>query len=206
MDRNRRFHSCVCRDRDVRRRCRQRGGPPASLPRRDRDRRSSRDIAGPEPPSRPSVRSETAAAAARKGQAESPWYPSMTLSTGYSRVRTVSPTTGQNMTAPNEFLRGDLSMLLTDFGRTSASVDRSDALLSASAERRRDRREDVAFAAKVALLQRSAGRAQPRCQKGERSGSASRSSSRPRRTSRPGSARRSTWRAPRRTCTTPAPR
>ena len=93
--------------------------------------------------------SETAAAAARKGQAESPWYPSMTLSTGYSRVRAVSPTTGQNTTAPNEFLRGDLSMLLTDFGRTSASVHRSDALLTATREAGVTVREDVAFAAKV---------------------------------------------------------
>ena len=93
--------------------------------------------------------SDTAAAAARKGQAESPWYPSMTLSTGYSRVRAVSATTGQSTTAPNEFLRGDLSMLLTDFGRTSASVNRSDALLSATREAGATVREDVAFAAKV---------------------------------------------------------
>ncbi len=97
--------------------------------------------------------SETAAAAARKGQAESPWYPSMTLSTGYlPRPRPSPPTTGQNTTAPNEFLRGDLSMLLTDFGRTSASVHRSDALLSATREAGVTVREDVAFAAKVAYF------------------------------------------------------
>lgn len=92
---------------------------------------------------------ETAAAAARKGQAESPWYPSATLSTGYSRVRTFSVQTGQSTTTPNEFLRGDLSMLLTDFGRTSASVNRSDALLSATRETGVTVREDVAYAAKV---------------------------------------------------------
>jgi len=92
---------------------------------------------------------ETAAAAARKGQAESPWYPLATLSTGTSRVRALSATTGQSTTSPNEFLRGDLSMLLTDFGRTSASVNRADALLSATRETGVTVREDVAFAAKV---------------------------------------------------------
>ena len=40
-------------------------------------------------------------------------------------------------------------MLLTDFGRTSASVNRSDALLSATREAGVTVREDVAFAAKV---------------------------------------------------------
>lgn len=99
---------------------------------------------------------ETAAAAARKGQAESPWYPSVNLSTGYTRTRTFSPGArnlsgqgGRSFTIPNEFLRGDLSMLLTDFGRTSASVNRSDALLSATRENGVTVREDVAYAAKV---------------------------------------------------------
>jgi outer membrane protein len=92
---------------------------------------------------------DTAAAAARKGQAESPWYPSVTLSTGYSRVRAISTTTGQNTTTPYEFLRGDLFILLTDFGRTSASVSRADALLSATRETGVTVREDVAYAAKV---------------------------------------------------------
>jgi outer membrane protein TolC len=92
---------------------------------------------------------ETAAAAARTGQAESPWYPSVTLSTGYSRTRSFSVQSEKSLTAPNEFLRGDLSMRLTDFGRTSASVNRSDALLSATREAGVTVREDVAFAAKV---------------------------------------------------------
>ncbi len=78
--------------------------------------------------------SETAAASARKGQAASFRYPSVTLAAGTSRTRAVSGTTGQSATVSNEFLRGDLSMLLTDFGRTSASVNRSDALLSATRE------------------------------------------------------------------------
>ncbi len=103
--------------------------------------------------------SETAAASARKGQAASPWYPSVTLSTGYARTRSfssgarnVSGQEGRSITISNEFLRGDLSMLLTDFGRTSASVNRSDALLSATREAGATIREDVGFAAKVAYF------------------------------------------------------
>jgi outer membrane protein TolC len=92
---------------------------------------------------------ETAGAAARKGQAKSPWYPSMDLSTGYSRIRAFSNQEEESVTRQTEFLRGDLSMLLTDFGRTSASVNRSDALLSATREAGVTVREDVAFAAKV---------------------------------------------------------
>ena len=95
---------------------------------------------------------ETAAAAARKGQAESPWYPSVTLSTGYTRTRSFSAQSDKSTTAPNEFLRGDLSMLLTDFGRTGASVNRSDALLSAARENAVTVRDDVAFAANVAYF------------------------------------------------------
>ena len=92
---------------------------------------------------------ETSAAAARKGQAKSPWYPSVTLSTGYSRTRSFSVQSEESLTASNAFLRGNLSVLLTDFGRTGASVNRSDALLSATREAGVTVREDVAFAAKV---------------------------------------------------------
>jgi TolC family type I secretion outer membrane protein len=95
---------------------------------------------------------ETAAAAARKGQAEAGWYPSANLSTGYSRAKTFSAQSQKSTTASNEFLRGDLSVLLTDFGRTGASVSRSDALLSASRESGMTVREDVAYAAKVAYF------------------------------------------------------
>ncbi len=95
---------------------------------------------------------DTDAAAARKGQAESPRYPFATLSAGSSRVRAFSAQAGRSITTPNGFLRGDLSLLLTDFGRTSASVDRSAALLSASRAAGATVREDVAFAAKVAFF------------------------------------------------------
>ncbi|HAM33636.1 MAG TPA: hypothetical protein DCP41_09135 [Deltaproteobacteria bacterium] len=101
---------------------------------------------------------ESAAAAARKGQAQAGWYPIVNLSTGYARTRSFSPSSrnlsgqgGRSFTIPNEFLRGDLSWVLYDFGRTGASVDRADALAAISRENAATTREDVVFIAKVAF-------------------------------------------------------
>lgn len=93
---------------------------------------------------------ETQAAAARKGQAQSTYYPQVHLSTGYSRSREFSSTLQQNQTTVSESVQGTLSQVLTDFGRTGAAVARADALLSSSRETGRSVREDVAFVAKVA--------------------------------------------------------
>ena len=93
---------------------------------------------------------ETQAAAARKGQAQSTYYPQVNLSTGYSRTRAFSSSLQQNQTTVSEFVQGNLSQVLTDFGRTGAAVARADALHSSSKETGRSVREDVAFAAKVA--------------------------------------------------------
>ncbi len=93
---------------------------------------------------------ETQATAARKGQAQSTYYPQVNLSTGYSRSRSFSATLHQNQTIASEFVQGNLSQVLTDFGRTGAAVARADALLSSSRETGRSVREDVAFSAKVA--------------------------------------------------------
>jgi outer membrane protein len=94
---------------------------------------------------------DVAAAVARKGQAQSAWYPSVNLSTGYARARAFSPTANQNVTAPNEFAQGNLNWTLYDFGRTGASVNRADALASVSRENAATTREDVAFVATVAF-------------------------------------------------------
>jgi len=94
--------------------------------------------------------SDIDAAAARKGQAESGWYPFLNLSAGYSRTRTFNAGTDQSTTVPNEFIRGDLNWILADFGRTRASVDRADALAAAVREGAAATREDVAFFSKVA--------------------------------------------------------
>lgn len=94
---------------------------------------------------------DVAAAMARKGQARSAWYPSINLSTGYSRVRAFNATSDRNITTPNEFARGDLNWMLYDFGRTGASVDRADANAAISRENAATTREDVAFVATVAF-------------------------------------------------------
>ena len=94
---------------------------------------------------------DVAAAAARKGQARSAWYPSVDLSTGYSRVRSFSTSADRNVTTPNVFARGDLNWMLYDFGRTGASVDRADANAALSRENAATTREDVVFVATVAF-------------------------------------------------------
>jgi len=94
---------------------------------------------------------DVVAAEARKGQAQSAWYPWVNLSAGYTRLRTYSTTTNQNVTTPNEFARGDLNWMLYDFGRTGASVDRADANAAFSRENAATTREDVAFVATVAF-------------------------------------------------------
>ena len=94
---------------------------------------------------------DVAAAAARKGQARSAWYPSVDLSTGYSRVRSFSTSADRNVTTPNVFARGDLNWTLYDFGRTGASVDRADANAALSRENAATTREDVVFVATVAF-------------------------------------------------------
>jgi len=95
---------------------------------------------------------ETAAATARKGQAESGYYPSVSLSTGYTRSRTFSPTTNQSVTSPSGFIEGNVSQILTDFGRTRAGANRAGSLVSAAAESGKSTRQDVAFAAKIAYF------------------------------------------------------
>ncbi|HEX9851336.1 TolC family protein [Candidatus Deferrimicrobium sp.] len=94
---------------------------------------------------------DLAAAVARKGQAQSAWYPSIDLSTGYTRVRTFSDSSHRNVTTPSVFARGDLNWMLYDFGRTGASVDRADANAAVSRENAVTTREDVVFVATVAF-------------------------------------------------------
>jgi outer membrane protein TolC len=95
---------------------------------------------------------ETTAAIARKGQAESGYYPSISLSTGYTRSRTFSSTTDQNATGSSLFVEGAVSQILSDFGRTRAGANRAGSLVSAAAESGKSTRQDVAFAAKIAYF------------------------------------------------------
>ncbi len=95
---------------------------------------------------------QTAAAAARRGQAESAWYPFIDLSTGVSRTRAFSVQAQRSATVRSEFLQADLSVVLTDFGRTRTDVNRAAALVSASREDGTSVREDVGYNAKVAYF------------------------------------------------------
>ncbi len=95
---------------------------------------------------------ETRAAEARRGQARSAYYPTIGLTTGYSRTRSFSTSSRLSSTAENKSVEGNLTQVLADFGRRSASVDRAGALRDASLESGRSVRQDVAFAAKVAYF------------------------------------------------------
>ena len=126
-------------------------GRPARARGRDWTLEDVTDIALRNHPLVKAADADTVAAEARKGQAQSAWYPSVTLSVGYTRLRTFSTTTDQNVTTPNEFARGDLNWMLYDFGRTGATVGRADALAAASRETAVTTRDDVVFVAKVAF-------------------------------------------------------
>lgn len=95
---------------------------------------------------------ETTAAIARKGQAESGYYPSIGLSTGYTRSRMFSSTTNRSVTSPSGFIEGNVSQILTDFGRTRAGANRAGSLVSAAAESGKTTRADVTFSAKIAYF------------------------------------------------------
>ena len=95
---------------------------------------------------------ETLAAKARKGQAQSSYYPAIDLTTGYSYFQGYSSSVGRNFSVTSISAQGKLSQILTDFGRTSAAVGRADALLSSSRESGISVREDVAVDAKVAYF------------------------------------------------------
>ena len=94
---------------------------------------------------------DVAAAVARKGQAQSGWYPSMNLSAGYNRTRAWSASNRLNDTTENEFVRGGAEWTLYDFGRTGAAVAAADALAGVSREKAVTTEHDVGFAAKAAF-------------------------------------------------------
>jgi len=95
---------------------------------------------------------ETAAAVARKGQAKAAYYPTVRLQSGYSDFAGFSSSSGRNISVSNIDAEGNVTQVLTDFGRRSAGFRRAESLLSASREARRTTRQDVAFQAKVAYF------------------------------------------------------
>lgn len=95
---------------------------------------------------------ETAAAAARKAQARSAYYPSMSLSSGYSEFEGFSASSGLSVSTSRIVAEGGVSHVIADFGRRRAGVREAGSELSASRETGRATRRDVAFQAKAAYF------------------------------------------------------
>lgn len=98
------------------------------------------------------VDAETRAARGRQTQAASGYYPSVTGSAGLFRSRAWSQLAHQSATINNLSLSGSLNYVISDFGRTSASVGQADALLAAAKSSGRLTRSDVAFGARLAYI------------------------------------------------------
>jgi outer membrane protein TolC len=94
---------------------------------------------------------DVAAAVARKGQAQSAWYPTVNVSSGHTESTGYSTTLKRALSTESNFARGDLNWMLYDFGRTGATVDRADANAAINRENAATTREDVVFAATVAF-------------------------------------------------------
>ncbi len=95
---------------------------------------------------------DTQAAEARRGQAKSAYYPTIGLAAEYSRERALSTQSRSSTTVDNKSVEGNLTQVIADFGRRSASVDRAGALRDSFRETGRSVRQDVVFAAKVAYF------------------------------------------------------
>lgn len=95
---------------------------------------------------------ETAAAVARRGQAKSGYYPTIGLTTGYTRSRTLAYASDRSVTGTSPYVLGTISQTLSDFGRTRAGVNRTGSLVSAAAESGQSARHDVALEAKIAYF------------------------------------------------------
>ncbi len=95
---------------------------------------------------------DTGAAEARRGQAKSAYYPTIGLAAEYARTRSFSTQSGPAETIETKSVEGNVTQVIADFGRRSASVDRAGALRDSFRETGRSVRQDVAFAAKVAYF------------------------------------------------------
>ncbi len=90
------------------------------------------------------------AARGRQTQAQAAYYPSVTGTTGYSKVRAWSQPTHRSADITNLSLQGSLNYVISDFGRTDAAVNRTGSLLSATGATGQLARNEVAFAARLA--------------------------------------------------------
>ena len=92
------------------------------------------------------------AAVARRGQIASVRYPQIGANAGASWSEAVSPATGDSEDATFTTVNGSVSQLVTDFGRTAATVTQADEVAAAAGEYARSSRVDVVFAAQIAYF------------------------------------------------------
>ena len=94
----------------------------------------------------------TRAAVARREQVASARLPQVTATAGWAWAEAQSPATGQQDRDTATSVKGTVSQLLTDFGRTGASLAGAGDLAAASAQSARWSRVEVVFAAEVAYF------------------------------------------------------
>lgn len=95
---------------------------------------------------------EVRAAEARRGQVASGRLPQVSANAAASMLESKSSLTGEYDTYNTSNVQGAVSQLLTDFGRTSASVDRAGNLAAAAGESARWSRVEVVYNAAVAYF------------------------------------------------------
>jgi outer membrane protein len=95
---------------------------------------------------------ETRAAVARRGQADAGRLPQLAATADFNWYEAHSSTSGEQLRATATSVGGTVSQLLTDFGRTGASVAGASDLAAASAQSARSSRVEVMFAAEVAYF------------------------------------------------------
>ena len=94
----------------------------------------------------------TLAAVARREQTASTRLPQVSASAGWGWAEVKSPTSGDQDRSTATAAKGTVSQLLTDFGRTGASLAQAGDLADASAQSARSSRVKVVFAAEVAYF------------------------------------------------------
>jgi outer membrane protein TolC len=92
------------------------------------------------------------AAVARREQVAASAWPQANATVGASWSEAPSPATGQQDHSTGTLVKGSVSQLLTDFGRTGAALEQAGNLAAAAGQSARSSRVEVVFAAEVAYF------------------------------------------------------
>ncbi len=92
------------------------------------------------------------AAAARRGQAAAARLPQVDAAAGWKWSEAYSSTSADQVRATSTSVQGTVTQLLTDFGRTGASLDWADNQTAAAAQSARSSRVEISYAAGVAYF------------------------------------------------------